>query len=360
MKRLTLAILTALLLTASAAALADTHRLAPSKPVPDHVTWLLETAAQEVGYAEGAHGYTKYGEWSGDPYAQWCAEFLCWCVDQVDQAHGTKLLGEVYPLYSGQNSGRDWFIRKGRYIVRWGNLEGWGYQWLKGEDHFISPGSYIPQPGDWVFFTWTSDTNTDHVALVEYCTADENGNVTVHVIEGNTPDSVKRTEYALTYKRILGFGTVRDCADWTMRGGNSGEKVSQLQAKLAYLGYLSGTGAGGVYGAGTVEAVKAFQRDHGLRDDGIANIHTQLALNSVYEDRCMTDPEVWRVDAGYVNDERFSMDDLDDFADWDEIPVEDEEEEDLVLVVPQPDVGVDENDDSVIPDLTDEQPDWFD
>ena len=355
MKRIVPLLLLALLLFVCPAR-ADEHRLAPAWEVPEYVTWLLETASAEVGYTEGEHGYTKYGEWSGDPYAQWCAEFLCWCVDQVDQQHGTRLLGEVYPRYSGQNTGRAWYIQEGRYIVRWGNLDEWGYQWLKGSDSFITTGSYIPQPGDWVFFTWTSDNNTDHVAMVEYCTADENGSVTIHVIEGNTPSSVKRTEYALTYKRILGYGTVHDCADWTMRGGNSGAKVRQLQAKLAYLGYLSGTGNDGVYGPGTVEAVKAFQRDVGLKDNGIANIHTQAQLDALYEDRRMADPDYWHVDADYADDDRFSMDGLDDWNIWDD--PQEEQTDDLALDLRLTN-NVDENADDVSPDLGDDQPDWL-
>ena len=103
----------------------------PAYPVPDYVTWLLDIAAGEVGYQEGDHGYSKYGEWAGDPLAQWCAEYLCWCVDQVDQLYGTQLLRQVYPMYSGSNTGKNWFIQQGRYLVRWGNLENWGYQWLK-------------------------------------------------------------------------------------------------------------------------------------------------------------------------------------------------------------------------------------
>ncbi|MBQ8535908.1 MAG: hypothetical protein IJ461_00675, partial [Clostridia bacterium] len=69
----------------------------PAYPVPDYVEKLLAVAAEEVGYEE-KKGYTKYGEWAGDPYTQWCAEFLCWCVDQVDQRYGTELLKKVYPL----------------------------------------------------------------------------------------------------------------------------------------------------------------------------------------------------------------------------------------------------------------------
>ena len=129
-KRILMALFLCALTFAAYPALAAQTRIEPDRPVPDYVSWLLEVAGGEVGYKEGDHGWTKYGEWAGDPYAQWCAEYLCWCVDQVDQQHGTALLNTVYPLYSGSNTGRSWFIRQGRFVVRWGNLEGWGYQWL--------------------------------------------------------------------------------------------------------------------------------------------------------------------------------------------------------------------------------------
>ena len=184
MKRL-LSLMLTLLLTAGLllpCAKAEDTVLEPLWHVPDYVQWLLDVARGEIGYKEGPHGYSKYGEWAGDAYAQWCAEFLCWCVDQVDQQHGTELLRNVYPMYSGQNVGRDWFIRQGRYVTRNGNLANWGYQWMKDDDTYITTGTYIPQPGDWVFFTWTSSTDTDHVAMVEYCSQDATGNIIVHVI----------------------------------------------------------------------------------------------------------------------------------------------------------------------------------
>lgn len=310
MKRL-LSLMLTLLLTAGLllpCAKAEDTVLEPLWHVPDYVQWLLDVARGEIGYKEGPHGYSKYGEWAGDAYAQWCAEFLCWCVDQVDQQHGTELLRNVYPMYSGQNVGRDWFIRQGRYVTRNGNLANWGYQWMKDDDTYITTGTYIPQPGDWVFFTWTSSTDTDHVAMVEYCSQDAMGNITVHVIEGNTPVAVKRAEYALTYNRILGYGTVHDVADWTMRSGNSGQKVRELQEKLSYLGYLAEDKVDGVYGAATVEAVKAYQGKKGLKTLGIANIDTQKALNDEYRLRLYTDPNAW---AGVVDDNE-----EDDDLDW--------------------------------------------
>lgn len=295
MKR-TLALLCALLLLAAALpALAEDGVIRPKWRVPDYVTQLLEIAGNEVGYKEGAHGYSKYGEYWGDAYSQWCAEYLCWCVDQVDKTYGTSLLHNTYPLYSGQNTGMRWFIRQGRFIARNGNLDGWGYQWFQGEDEFIKAGAYIPQPGDWVFFTWTSDTDTDHVAMVEYCTQDDAGNVTLHCLEGNNPNAVARVTYSISDKKILGYGTVHDVADWTMRQGNSGEKVRQLQEKLVYLGLMPEGSADGVYGEATANAITAYQQSHGLKVLGIANIETQTALNRDYQQKADNDPDMWAV-----------------------------------------------------------------
>ena len=294
MKRI-IALILMLCLLPTALAETEEEVLRPQWPVPDYVTWLLEIAGGEVGYTEGDHGYSKYGEYWGDAYAQWCAEFLCWCVDQVDQQYGTELLKVVYPLYSGQNTGMRWFISQGRWVSRNGNLEDWGYQWFKGEDEFITAGEYIPQPGDWVFFSWTSDNNTSHVAMVEYCTMDEDGNVTLHCIEGNNPSSVARVEYSTADKKILGYGTVHDVADWTMRLGNSGQKVVALQEKLIYLGWLPEGSADGHYGSTTQDAITQYQTAHGLKVLGIANIETQTLINQQYEEKRYSDPDAWIV-----------------------------------------------------------------
>lgn len=273
----------------------DETRLRPRWPVPEYVIRLLEVADSEIGYREGPHGYSKFGEYWGDPYAQWCAEFLCWCVDQVDKTYGTELLKNVYPLYSGQNTGMKWFIKQGRWIARNGNLDEWGYQWFKGENQFITAGEYIPQPGDWVFFSWTSDGNTSHVAMVEYATVDSQGNVSIHCIEGNNPVSVARVTYSTADKKILGYGTVHDVADWTMRPGNSGAKVTELQQKLVYLGYLAEDSITGHYGTNTQEAISRFQTANGLKVLGIANIETQRQLNQLCEEKRFLDADAWQV-----------------------------------------------------------------
>ena len=276
-------------------AFAEDERIEPAWPVPDYVEHLLQVASEEVGYTED-HGRTKYGAWAGDPAAQWCAEFLCWCVDQVDQRWNTTLLRNVYPFYTSSNTGLRWFLRAGRYVVRKGKVEGWGYQWLKGRSSFIRSGDYVPQPGDWVFFNWSGGTDTQHVAMVEYCSRDLNtARISVHVIEGNNPDSVKRNIYELNSISIMGYGTVHDVADITMSFGNQGEKVRILQERLSYLGYLNSENVSGRFGDSTAEGLRAWQSDHGLTANGIANMKTQQLLEEEYTTRYANDPGVWSV-----------------------------------------------------------------
>ena len=287
--------LLALLLFPCLSACAEDERIEPAWPVPDYVEHLLQVASEEVGYKED-HGRTKYGAWAGDAAAQWCAEFQCWCVDQVDKRWGTSLLRNVYPYYTSSNTGRSWFIRAGRYVIRKGRVENWGYEWLKGTTSFIRSGDYIPQPGDWVFFNWGSGTDTEHVALVEFCTRNPaTGEVLVHVIEGNKPSAVARDTYELNSPTILGYGTVHDVADITMTFGNEGEKVRVLQERLSYLGFLDASFVTGRFGDGTLEAVKAYQAARGLRVNGIANMDTQILLEEEYKKKYENDPGIWSV-----------------------------------------------------------------
>ena len=64
----------------------------------------------------------------------------------------------------------------------------------------------------------------------------------------------------------------------TLKTGVTGEDVYWLQCRLKELGYYAGTITGGYY-AGTTAAVKAYQRDNGLKVDGIAATKT---LEKIY------------------------------------------------------------------------------
>ena len=65
----------------------------------------------------------------------------------------------------------------------------------------------------------------------------------------------------------------------TLSRGKTGKDVFMVQMRLTELGYYHGSVTGGYYG-GTIAAVEAFQRDHGLTVDGAAGRQTQALLFS--------------------------------------------------------------------------------
>lgn len=63
----------------------------------------------------------------------------------------------------------------------------------------------------------------------------------------------------------------------TSRRGSSGSEVRKIQEKLKRWGYYSGS-VDGIYGSGTENAVKKFQKANGLKVDGIAGKATLNAM----------------------------------------------------------------------------------
>lgn len=67
----------------------------------------------------------------------------------------------------------------------------------------------------------------------------------------------------------------------TIRRGNYGELVKQCQTILQKLGYDLGIcGVDGDFGQATEKAVKQFQKDHGLKVDGVVGQNTWAALTA--------------------------------------------------------------------------------
>ena len=70
--------------------------------------------------------------------------------------------------------------------------------------------------------------------------------------------------------------------DDSLRMGDSGSAVKNLQTKLKKLGYYSGT-VDSTFGSGTYAAVKAFQKKYNLTADGVAGSETLKKLDSAYK-----------------------------------------------------------------------------
>ena len=68
-----------------------------------------------------------------------------------------------------------------------------------------------------------------------------------------------------------------------LRNGARGTSVTELQTSLRDLGYKDASGVelrpDGYFGGNTEHALKNFQREHGLQDDGVAGPRTMQAIN---------------------------------------------------------------------------------
>ncbi|SFL91092.1 3D (Asp-Asp-Asp) domain-containing protein [Gracilibacillus orientalis] len=67
-----------------------------------------------------------------------------------------------------------------------------------------------------------------------------------------------------------------------LRNGNIGKQVIQIQYQLKETGHYNSS-IDGIYGSGTVSAIKSFQKQQGLAVDGIAGPNTRSALDSLAE-----------------------------------------------------------------------------
>ena len=90
--------------------------------------------------------------------------------------------------------------------------------------------------------------------------------------------------YGLSADGIVGSETqyfITKAMDYHNKGiltvGSRGARVTELQKNLTKLGY-STKGTDGIFGTATRDAVISFQRDHGLKPDGMAGMDTRNAI----------------------------------------------------------------------------------
>ena len=100
-------------------------------------------------------------------------------------------------------------------------------------------------------------------------------------------------KYNLTADGIAGKETLKkldsvyknadsDKDDDSLRMGDSGSTVKDLQTKLKKLGYYNGT-IDSTFGSGTYAAVRAFQKKYNLTADGVAGSETLKKLDTAYK-----------------------------------------------------------------------------
>ena len=144
-------------------------------------------AKTQLGYTESTanylveddgqtlRGYTRYGAWYGDPYGDWDAMFVSFCLHYAG--------AEDIPMDKDCGS------------------------WVAAlADAFIPAQSHEAAPGELVFFDRDGDGTADHVALVSEVTAGEDGAPSgFTAIAGDVDNAVQQLSYAAEDSTILGY-----------------------------------------------------------------------------------------------------------------------------------------------------------
>ncbi len=142
----------------------------------------LGVTESERNFQVDAHGIrrgiTRYGQWYGNPYGDWSAMFVSFCLDYAGV--------QDVPLNAGVESMRIEWEQAGLY-----------------KPHT----EYLPQPGEIVFFSKqaekSSDVSADSVAIITSVNKD-----TITVIEGDVDNTVAEITYSNKDIHILGYGLV--------------------------------------------------------------------------------------------------------------------------------------------------------
>lgn len=159
-------------------------------------TDVLALADTQLGYQESVRnvilagdalkGYTRYGQWYGDPYGDWCAMFVSFCLHYAGV--------EDFPLHAGCSAWIEALTEEGR--------------WFTAD-------AYTPKAGDLIFFDYqqTGDpeqeipVDADHVGIVvELIPATEEEPAKIRTIEGNTGNQVAYVTYEMADPAIIGYG----------------------------------------------------------------------------------------------------------------------------------------------------------
>ena len=154
---------------------------------------VLAIAKTQIGYTESSEnyvtdeagedrGYTRYGQWYGEPYGEWSGMFASFCLHYAGV--------EGMPL---SDDCEEWIkeLSKEEYSLY----------------HEVSDTEYEPVPGDLVFFDLDGDTKADHTGIISEVNISETENE-LKTIEGDWEDKVQTVTRSVDDEKILGYGAL--------------------------------------------------------------------------------------------------------------------------------------------------------
>lgn len=153
----------------------------------------LVTAAQmQLGYqessnnyvilADGMHkGYTRYGQFMGDPYIDWDGAFVNFCMHYA----GLSASG-LFPMEADTAKWCEEFIK-----IREENAA-----------YLADPGNYTPKAGDIIFFQKEGEETANQMGIVS---SYETETTTLRIIEGNSGNEVRENVYNIGDSHIVSY-----------------------------------------------------------------------------------------------------------------------------------------------------------
>lgn len=175
---------------------------------------VITVAESQLGYRESTANYivmedgestkgiTRYGQWYGDPYGDWCAMFVSFCLNYA------AIPETAIPNDEGCQ----------RWIETLAKPE-WAL--------YREAGSYVPVKGDIVFFDNDDDGSSDHVGLVQNVEEEM-----LTVVEGNSANRVRVKEYQWNDACIMGYGTLPENPDFLAPEEDPDAQVRSLTAAV--------------------------------------------------------------------------------------------------------------------------------
>ena len=150
---------------------------------------VIAIAESQLGYTEsernytvtgdGARkGYTRYGDWYGDPYGDWSAMFVSFCLYYAGISRQSVPYASDCAGWMGTLAGEAWGL----------------YRSMEGNS---------PQKGDIVFLDTDADGSADQAGLV----ASVSGG-SLRIIAGDSENSVRTVSCAMSSDSFLGFAAL--------------------------------------------------------------------------------------------------------------------------------------------------------
>lgn len=154
---------------------------------------LVIAAKKQIGYkestdnytvaADGSHkGYTRYGQFAGDVYADWDAVFVNFCMHYA----GLEKTG----LFPKETETAKWHEKFAK-----GNAG-------QNAAYLTDAKDYEPQTGDIVFFQKEKEETENQMGIVSSYNKEKNE---IKVIEGNSDNAVKENKYATDDTHITAY-----------------------------------------------------------------------------------------------------------------------------------------------------------